>query len=252
MTVYAKWTVIQYTVTFNADGGSPETQTKTVNSGASIGEANMPEEPTTRGYTFDGWFTRQNGGGSQFTAETTVSADMTVYAGWTIIQYTVTFNADGGTPETQTKTVNSGSSIGEANMPSDPTRAMFGFDGWYTEENGEGSPFTATTPVSGSLTVYAKWILYGSVQISLKPAQDDSPLSNTSLSVNDPAEFSAGTGYASYQWYWNGKVIADEDSSTYTLAANSKTPGIYELSVLVTTSAGERFSARCRVTITAY
>jgi hypothetical protein len=99
--------------------------------------------------------------------------------------------------------------------------------------------------------VYAKWLSLGSVQINLRTAPDDPPLSNASLSVNQQAEFSAGSGYDSYRWYWNGEEISGEVSSAYTLTANSKTPGIYELSALVTTSAGEILSARCRVTINA-
>jgi uncharacterized repeat protein (TIGR02543 family) len=158
MTVYAKWTIIQYTVTFNADGGSPETRTRTVNSGSSVGVSNMPSNPTLANYSFGGWYTAANGGGSQFAASTTVTGNMTVYAKWTIIQYTVTFNADGGSPATQTKTVNSGASPGSGNMPSNPTRGEYVFSGWFTAKNGGGNQFTASTTVTGSITVYAKWI----------------------------------------------------------------------------------------------
>lgn len=42
------------TVTFNAEGGSPGTQTQTVEVGASIGEA-LPAEPSRSGYRFVGW-----------------------------------------------------------------------------------------------------------------------------------------------------------------------------------------------------
>jgi uncharacterized repeat protein (TIGR02543 family) len=87
-----------YTVTFNADGGSPSTQTKSVRSGGSVGSSNMPSDPTRSGYVFDGWWSSRNGNGSRFTYETTVYNNMTVYARWTVSQYTVTFNADGGTP----------------------------------------------------------------------------------------------------------------------------------------------------------
>jgi uncharacterized repeat protein (TIGR02543 family) len=54
-----------------------------VNSGDSIGSSNMPSEPSKSGHTFDGWYTALNGGGMQFTAATTVTADITVYARWT-------------------------------------------------------------------------------------------------------------------------------------------------------------------------
>jgi hypothetical protein len=72
-----------YTVTFNADGGSPSTQTKSVRSGGSVGYYNMPSDPTRSGYILDGWWSSRNGNGSRFTYETTVYNNMTVYAGWT-------------------------------------------------------------------------------------------------------------------------------------------------------------------------
>jgi uncharacterized repeat protein (TIGR02543 family) len=128
-----------------------------VNGGSSVGSSNMPADPAKSGYTFGGWYTARNGGGTEFTGSTPVSGNMTIYATWTIIQYTVTFNADGGSPDTQTRTVNSGSSIGSSNMPPNPARPLYTFGGWYTATNGGGTQFTASTAVSGNMTVYARW-----------------------------------------------------------------------------------------------
>ncbi|MDR1221020.1 MAG: InlB B-repeat-containing protein, partial [Treponema sp.] len=91
----------QYTVTFNTDG---TTETRTVSGGGTVG-SNMPSNPAKSGYSFDGWYTAQNGGGSQFTASTPVTGSITVYAKWSYTgetdppapaQYTVTYNANGG------------------------------------------------------------------------------------------------------------------------------------------------------------
>jgi uncharacterized repeat protein (TIGR02543 family) len=159
ITVYAKWAVL-YTVTFDADGGSPATQTQTAASGGTIGAAKMPAEPTRTHYTFGGWYTARYGGGSQFTGSTTVTTNITVYAKWTIISYTVTFNADGGSPETQTRTVTSGGAVGSYYMPENPTKPGYTFDGWYTLTGGNGDEFTDSTTITGNITVYAKWISY--------------------------------------------------------------------------------------------
>jgi uncharacterized repeat protein (TIGR02543 family) len=153
--------------------------------------------------------------------------------------------------------VNSGSdcawfkvtSGGDAAMPTEPTRSGYTFGGWWTATGGGGTQFTVATAVTADSTVYAKWLPNASIQISLQPVRDDPPLSNTALFVNEQVQFSAGSGYSSYRWYWNGEVISGAASSTYTLPANSKQSGIYELSVVVTTDTGERLSARCRVTI---
>jgi uncharacterized repeat protein (TIGR02543 family) len=158
ITVYAKWTLNSYTVTFNADGGDSETQTRTVNYESSVGSSNMPSDPTKTGYTFDGWYTGQTGGGSLFIASTPVTANITVYAKWTLNSYTVTFNADGGNPPTQPRTVKHSETLSDS-MPSDPTKTGYTFDRWYTGQNGGGSLFTASTPVTANITVYAKWTL---------------------------------------------------------------------------------------------
>jgi uncharacterized repeat protein (TIGR02543 family) len=163
ITVYARWsldTSIQYTVTFDAAGGSPDTQTRTVTNGASLGSSGMPSAPTMNGYSFDGWYTEAQGGGSEFSADTTVSGNITVYARWSLdtsIQYTVTFDAEGGSPATQTRTVTNGASLGSSGMPSTPTRSGYNFSGWYTGVDGGGSEFTADTPVSADIRVYAWW-----------------------------------------------------------------------------------------------
>jgi uncharacterized repeat protein (TIGR02543 family) len=73
--------VDHWTISFDADGGASSVQTARVDSGASLG-ASMPSDPTRDGYAFDGWYTEQNGGGDQFTAATTVTMAITVYAFW--------------------------------------------------------------------------------------------------------------------------------------------------------------------------
>ena len=143
------------TVTFNGNGGTPATQTKTVDKDTSIGLSDMPTAPTRSGYTFDGWYTATSGGTS-FTFLTIVREDITVYARWTSstsTQCTVTFNWNGGTPATQTRTVSSGSSIGISNMPTSPTRSGYTFGGWYYGD----TQFTAYTTVTTNITVYASW-----------------------------------------------------------------------------------------------
>jgi uncharacterized repeat protein (TIGR02543 family) len=89
--------------------------------------------------------------------ESVESLPSVVVQGKTLHQYTVTFDADGGSPVTQTRTVGSGFSLGSSNMPSAPDRNGDTFNGWYTAANGEGSEFTAGTPVTGDITVYAWW-----------------------------------------------------------------------------------------------
>lgn len=69
--------------------------------------------------------------------------------------YKVTFNANGGTVSTTSKTVTKGSTYGT--LPT-PTRAGYDFVGWYTKADG-GTKVTSSTTVSltGNQTLYAHW-----------------------------------------------------------------------------------------------
>ncbi|MDR1220885.1 MAG: InlB B-repeat-containing protein [Treponema sp.] len=148
-----------YTVTFNADGGTPATQTRTVNGRGSVGSS-MPSNPTKSGYTFGGWYTSRNGGGSQFTSSTTVTANITVYAKWTAqTQYTVTYNANQGSGTTpSSQTVNAGSSVTLASG-SGLTKSGYTFSGWNTNASGTGTSYAANSSytVTATITLYAKW-----------------------------------------------------------------------------------------------
>jgi len=74
-----------YTVTFDKNGGDTEAspKTKTVTSPATTVET-LPTAPSRENYDFVEWNTAQNGSGSKFSATTTVTADITVYAKWTL------------------------------------------------------------------------------------------------------------------------------------------------------------------------
>ena len=86
--------MVQPIITFNANGGTLGTasSTRVVDAGAAIG---MLSTPTRTGYTFAGWWTSASGG-TQISASTTVSGDVIYYAHWTINQYMVMFDANGG------------------------------------------------------------------------------------------------------------------------------------------------------------
>lgn len=171
-TLYAQWTPAadqtSVTVTFDrnsTDGVDANPVSKTIVSGQAIGTGNMPNVPTRATYTFESWNTEQNGSGTTFTETTAVPADITVYAQWTPaddqIARTVTFqngNQAAATPANpSTKVVVNGDSIGETNMPAYPTIDGYYCTGWNTAQDGSGTPFTGTTPVTADIDVYAQW-----------------------------------------------------------------------------------------------
>ena len=157
VTLYARWTAITYTVTFNANGGTGDTSPIEVTFGASYGELPIP---TREGYTFAGWYL----GDALVTKDTIVStaSGHALTAKWTPNTYLVIFNPNGGTGtmtaqsftygETQELSVN----LFE--------RTGYGFAGWNTKADGTGTPYSDKAPVSnltaqanGSVTLYAMW-----------------------------------------------------------------------------------------------
>ena len=160
-TLYAHWSANAYTITFNANGGSVGTTSKSVTYGGTYGD--LPT-PTRTGYTFDGWYTAASGG-SKISSGTTVSitAAQTLSAHWSANTYTVTFNADGGSVGTVSKSVTYNSTYGDLPMP---TKRRYVFDGWFTAANG-GTQITSssTVAITANQTLYAHWTEHFSVTV---------------------------------------------------------------------------------------
>lgn len=152
-TLYAQWKVNTYTVTLDANGGSVSASSINVDYGSTY--SGLPT-PTRTGYSFNGWYTAAEGG-TKVTEQTKVTKteNHTLYAQWTHATYTITFNANGGSVSTPSKTVTYGSTYGT--LPT-PTRDYYTFNGWYTSASG-GSKVTSSTEVSQTKnhTLYARW-----------------------------------------------------------------------------------------------
>ena len=76
-TLYARWSVNSYTVSFDSDGGSNVPAQK-VRYGS---KASRPAYPTRAGHTFQGWYTSRDGG-SKYDFGTAVTGDVTLHAHW--------------------------------------------------------------------------------------------------------------------------------------------------------------------------
>ena len=240
------------------------------------------------GYTFDGWYTAANGG-SKVTAATTITGNTTLYAHWTIIKYSVAYNANGGSgaPGSQTKeygkalTLSStkpyknytityngnGGTAGGANKSvsctfknwntnaagtgtaynagasynanssatlyaqwqnsaagnlANASRTGYTFDGWYTEPTG-GILVTKDTIIDKNMTVYAHWKAKLSVTVTV---------SNAELIVGEntvvQAHVSGGSGTYTYRYQihnletdgWS-YVTEETASPTYTWIAQT-------------------------------
>ncbi len=161
ITLYALWKKT-ITLTYDANGGSgaPTSQSYTVWNATTNHKFTLSStKPTRTGYTFLGWSTSSTATSASYSAggSITLSASTTLYAVWSVITYTVSYNANGGTgaPGNQTKTYG----ITLILSTTKPTKVGHTFVGW-------GSSTTATSPTkqpgdsytsNASCTYYAIW-----------------------------------------------------------------------------------------------
>ncbi|PKK97133.1 MAG: hypothetical protein CVV58_02785, partial [Tenericutes bacterium HGW-Tenericutes-3] len=101
ITVYAKWTAHQYTITFDSNGGS-SVSSMTLDHQASV---TAPLSPTKTGYTFAGWYS-DSALNTAYMFASMPAQDLTLYAKWILdtespVTYTIVWqNADGSVLET--------------------------------------------------------------------------------------------------------------------------------------------------------
>lgn len=166
ITLYAKWTEegvtpvpTTYTVSFDANGHGTAPAAQSIESGKT---AAKPADPTATGWKFGGWY-QDATCNIAFDFATPITANITLYAKWTKdsggeeppvpITYTVTFDANGHGTAPSAQTVESGKTV---TKPADPTASGWTFGGWY-KEAACNNAFNFSTPITGNITLYAKW-----------------------------------------------------------------------------------------------
>jgi len=151
LTLYAKWVQV-FTVTFNAQLGSPTPPAQQVQQGQT---AQQPAtNPTRSGYIIGGWYREANCITQWNFATDVVPYSIILYAKW-IPQYTVNFDAGSGSPSLTTQTVQEGQTV---QPPAAPTYAGHTFGGWYTSTGYTTAWNFASDVVTANTTLYAKWI----------------------------------------------------------------------------------------------
>ena len=140
----------QFTLTINANGG---TYSGATTQSMYYGSTKTLNVPVKTGYNFTKWTTTSGTvSGNNFTIG---NGNATVTANYTAKTFSVTFNPNGGTTATKSKTVTYNSTYGTLPIP---TRSGYIFLGWFTTASA-GTKVVATTKVSitGNQTLYAHW-----------------------------------------------------------------------------------------------
>ncbi|MEI6579264.1 MAG: InlB B-repeat-containing protein, partial [Eubacteriales bacterium] len=158
VTVYAKWTYEQNTVSFNSNGGTPVTAI-----GAYVlHKVNQPSPPTREGYTFIGWY-RDEGTllNSVQWPYVMGESSVTFYAKWTPNNITITYNSDGGNAVADLTAL----ADSPITAPTSPEKFGFTFAGWTLN----GDPYTISTMPTQNITLVATWtVMERAAQTELK------------------------------------------------------------------------------------
>ena len=137
LTLSAQWTINQYTLTFDSDGGS-EVAPITQNYGTAV---TKPSNPTRDGFSFAGWDPQ--------IPTTMPAANKTYKAKWDTAYVTITYEDGYSGKVLKTISEKYNRSLSSFNPPADPTRTGYTFAGW-------DNALPSTMPAK-NLTIKAKW-----------------------------------------------------------------------------------------------
>lgn len=163
VTLYANWKPNNYKVRYNGNGATSGTMTDSVHV-YDTAKALTRNAYARTGYTFTGWDTKSDGKGTAYAdgasvKNLTANKDVvvTLYAQWKANSYILTYDANGGTVSTSSKTLQYGDAFGI--LPT-PKRDGHKFLGWYTSAIG-GTKVSETTKIDAkNTTIYAHWDAY--------------------------------------------------------------------------------------------
>ena len=177
MTITARWTVNQYTITFKPENGGQDIVIKQ-DYGTAI---TAPANPTKTGYTFAGW--------DKTIPSTMPAGDMAITARWQVNQYTITFKPENGGQDIVIKQ-DYGTAI---TAPANPTKTGYTFAGW-------DKTIPSTMP-AGDMAITARWQV-NQYTITFKPengGQDIVIKQDYGTAITAPAN-PTKTGYTFAGW----------------------------------------------------
>ena len=209
MTLYAKWVAIKPTVSFEMNGAAAIDPVKVAYKSA----VTEPKKPARTGYTFGGWFTDEDLT-EKYDFATLLTEDITLYAKWEEIGYTVSFVCNGGIDIAEVTTgIEDGYKIEEPLT----RREYYQLEGWYTDAN-LLKKFYFDSEITKDTVLYAKWVPIDAY-VDFVDSDGVSPLYNsfgnklTQQTTNIEKSFKIDAvtpykeGYTFLGWYLNGVKI---------------------------------------------
>ena len=161
ITLYAKWTAYEYTVSFDVNGGNSVHENIEIAYDSPYGTLPTPTHSDSS-YIFTGWFTEAEGGTQIHDISTVkIANDHTLYAHWDQLEiYTVTLNPNGNGASVTPSSIQIYETLRYGYITSlpTPTRNGYSFTGWYSDaENGTMVDDYTTVLQNANHTLYAHW-----------------------------------------------------------------------------------------------
>ncbi len=226
ITLTAKWDLVSYNITYNLNNGTNSTNNPATYT--TEDETITLSEPTRNGYVFDGWYTSSDFSGTSVTQINTSNlSDITLYAKWIPIEYSISYSLNGGTNDSSNPSLYTAES--DTITLAAPSRSGYEFAGWYESAKFSGSAVTSIPTASyGNITLYAKWKSSSGISVSIV-GNSDIKVSKTSRNNGTELVFTADSGYDSYSWKLDD--VEKSTSSTYVLSTSNLAKGYYLLSL---------------------
>lgn len=161
VTVYAKWKLNSYSITYKLNSGKNDKKNPvkyTIES-----KKIVFKEPTRKGYTFKGWYTDSKYVHKVKEIKAGSTGNVKLYAKWSANKYTVKF-AKNGAKAGKMKELNMTYGKSVKLQANKYTRKGYIFTGWNTKANGKGTKIANKASIKnlvsknkGSITLYAQW-----------------------------------------------------------------------------------------------
>jgi len=232
LVLYAKWTPASYTITYNGNGSTGGTvpSAGTLTTGTAFNADNNSGLLVKIGYTFAGWNTAANGTGTAIASNglVTTTANLTLYAQWTIISPLITF--DKGIATTANLPSNTSAQYGSLfTLPATDTATVISsvnyiFTGWKSG-NATYAAGDKYRMSESNVTFTAQWVaLYDVTYVygdGLTVDAKDEECVTTSLCINNQSittrSAPSRTGYNFTHWRdQSGTTVSGNASYTVT------------------------------------
>ncbi len=149
ITLYAKYSIEFYIIDYVLNGGTVENARTAYTVEEQVDLVNA----TKNGYTFDGWYADANLTQKVETFDVNWAKDVTLYAKFTVVNYTISYNLDGGTAQDAPTTYNVEDQITLVNA----VKEGYTFDGWYMDADYTQAVQAFDATWAKDVTLYAKF-----------------------------------------------------------------------------------------------